>query len=168
VTDALVPWLRDKLHVVAPGAGTLKRPSPNVQADAGAVRTIGRAGAADFCLDVPLVSRVHCRSRWEPDGAVESSISTARNGTWVDMARGIQRAALRPGSILRVGRVEFALEPGGLVSPVLKPRPPSVLRKGFDSRSRPIVVSGPCPPMDNGGVAEGEQDGCGCDCMSVA
>ena len=76
----------------------------------GAVRTIGRAGAADFCLDVPLVSRVHCRVEVGADGAVEVIDLDSTNGTWVDGAR-IQRAALRPGGILRVGRVEFALEP---------------------------------------------------------
>ena len=27
----------------------------------GAVKTIGRLGAADFCLEAPLVSRLHCR-----------------------------------------------------------------------------------------------------------
>ena len=75
----------------------------------GAVRTIGRAGAADFCLDVPLVSRVHCRVEVGADGAVEVVDLESTNGTWIDGAR-IQRAPLRPGGILRVGRVEFALE----------------------------------------------------------
>lgn len=75
----------------------------------GAIRTIGRAGAADFCLDVPLVSRLHCRVEVGDDGAVEVVDLESTNGTWVDGAR-VERAALRPGSILRVGRVEFALE----------------------------------------------------------
>jgi pSer/pThr/pTyr-binding forkhead associated (FHA) protein len=75
----------------------------------GAVRTIGRAGAADFCLDVPLVSRLHCRVEVGADGAVEVVDLESTNGTWIDGAR-IQRAPLRPGGILRVGRVEFALE----------------------------------------------------------
>ena len=78
---------------------------------AGAVKTIGRVGAADFCLDVPLVSRVHCRVEVGADGAVEIVDLDSTNGTWIDGER-IARAKLRPGNVLRVGRVEFTLERG--------------------------------------------------------
>jgi pSer/pThr/pTyr-binding forkhead associated (FHA) protein len=74
------------------------------------VKTIGRVGAADFCLDVPLVSRLHCRVEVDPEGDVEIVDLDSTNGTWIDGGR-ITRARLRPGSILRVGRVEFGLEP---------------------------------------------------------
>jgi pSer/pThr/pTyr-binding forkhead associated (FHA) protein len=77
---------------------------------AGAVRTIGRIGAADFCLDVPLVSRVHCRIEVDADGGVDIVDLDSTNGTWIDGER-ITRARLRPGGVLRVGRVEFTLEP---------------------------------------------------------
>ena len=76
----------------------------------GAVKTIGRLGAADFCLDVPLVSRLHCRVEVAADGSVEIFDLDSTNGTWIDGVR-ITRAPLRPGGVLRVGRVEFALEP---------------------------------------------------------
>ena len=76
----------------------------------GSARTIGRAGAADFCVDVPLVSRLHCRVEVGEDGSVEVVDLDSTNGTWIDGER-ITRAALRPGSVLRVGRVEFSLEP---------------------------------------------------------
>jgi S-DNA-T family DNA segregation ATPase FtsK/SpoIIIE len=76
----------------------------------GAIKTIGRVGAADFCLDVPLVSRLHCRVEVGGEGEVEIVDLDSTNGTWIDGVR-ITRAALVPGSILRVGRVEFALEP---------------------------------------------------------
>ena len=76
----------------------------------GAVKTIGRLGAADFCLDVPLVSRLHCRVEVAADGSVEILDLDSTNGTWIDGVQ-ITRARLRPGSVLRVGRVEFALEP---------------------------------------------------------
>jgi S-DNA-T family DNA segregation ATPase FtsK/SpoIIIE len=76
----------------------------------GAVKTIGRVGAADFCLDVPLVSRLHCRVEVDAEGGVEIVDLDSTNGTWIDAVR-ITRAPLRPGSVLRVGRVEFALEP---------------------------------------------------------
>ena len=78
---------------------------------AGAVKTIGRIGAADFCLDVPLVSRVHCRIEVDVDGGVEVVDLDSTNGTWIDGDR-ITRAPLRPGGVLRVGRVEFTLERG--------------------------------------------------------
>lgn len=78
----------------------------------GVARTIGRAGAADFCLDVPLVSRLHCRVEVGAGGAVEIVDLDSTNGTWIDGER-ISRALLRPGSVLRVGRVEFTLEPAG-------------------------------------------------------
>ena len=44
----------------------------------GTTKTIGRATRADFIVDAPLVSRVHCRSR--PINQVNCSlkISTAR------------------------------------------------------------------------------------------
>jgi pSer/pThr/pTyr-binding forkhead associated (FHA) protein len=76
----------------------------------GAVKTIGRAGAADFCLDVPLVSRLHCRVEVGPDGAVEVVDLDSTNGTWVNGSK-VRRAPLKPGGRLRVGRVEFVLEP---------------------------------------------------------
>lgn len=75
----------------------------------GAVKTIGRLGAADFCLDVPLVSRLHCRVEVAADGSVEILDLDSTNGTWIDGVR-ITRAPLRPGGVLRVGRVEFTLE----------------------------------------------------------
>ena len=78
----------------------------------GAVKTVGRSGAAEFCLDAPLVSRLHCRVEVGAEGDVEIVDLDSTNGTWIDGAR-ITRAALRPGSILRVGRVEFSLEPAG-------------------------------------------------------
>jgi S-DNA-T family DNA segregation ATPase FtsK/SpoIIIE len=78
----------------------------------GAVKTIGRLGAADFCLDVPLVSRLHCRVEVGSDGEVQVVDLDSTNGTWIDGVR-ISRATLTPGSILRVGRIEFAIEPAG-------------------------------------------------------
>jgi pSer/pThr/pTyr-binding forkhead associated (FHA) protein len=75
----------------------------------GAVKTIGRLGAADFCVDAPLVSRLHCRIEVAPDGTIEIIDLDSTNGTWIDGVR-IMRAPLRAGSVLRVGRVDFALE----------------------------------------------------------
>jgi pSer/pThr/pTyr-binding forkhead associated (FHA) protein len=75
----------------------------------GMIKTIGRVGAADFCLDVPLVSRLHCRIEVGPEGDLTVVDLDSTNGTWIDGER-IARAPWRPGSVLRVGRVEFVLE----------------------------------------------------------
>jgi pSer/pThr/pTyr-binding forkhead associated (FHA) protein len=75
----------------------------------GAVKTIGRLGAADFCLEAPLVSRLHCRIEVAPDGAIEIIDLDSTNGTWIDGVR-IVRAPLMAGNVLRVGRVDFTLE----------------------------------------------------------
>jgi S-DNA-T family DNA segregation ATPase FtsK/SpoIIIE len=75
----------------------------------GTIKTIGRVGAADFCLDVPLVSRVHCRVEVGAEGGVEIVDLDSTNGTWIDGVR-ITRAALQAGGVLRIGRVEFVLQ----------------------------------------------------------
>jgi pSer/pThr/pTyr-binding forkhead associated (FHA) protein len=46
------------------------------------------------------------------DGAVEVVDLESTNGTWVNGEK-VQRAVLAAGNILRVGRVEFALERSG-------------------------------------------------------
>ena len=71
---------------------------------AGAVKTVGRIGAADFCLDVPLGSRVHCRIEVDADGGVEVVDLDSTNGTFVNGQRAT-RAALKDGDRLGVGRV---------------------------------------------------------------
>jgi pSer/pThr/pTyr-binding forkhead associated (FHA) protein len=75
----------------------------------GAVKTIGRAGAADFSVDGPLVSRVHCRVTVGADGAVEIVDLESTNGTWIGGER-VSRAPLAEHQVLRVGRMEFVLE----------------------------------------------------------
>ena len=77
----------------------------------GSVKTIGRARRADFCVDAPLVSRLHCRVSAAPDGAVEVFDLDSTNGTWINGER-VTRSALAEGQTLRVGRVEFVLERG--------------------------------------------------------
>ena len=76
---------------------------------AGSVKTIGRAGGADLCVDAPLVSRLHCRVDVAADGAVRVADLDSTNGTWIDGER-ITEGALAEGHRLRVGRVEFVLE----------------------------------------------------------
>ncbi len=78
----------------------------------GASRTIGRNPRADFVIDSPLLSRVHCRlSASDTRLAVEDLQST--NGTYVNGDR-VRQSELRNGDRLRLGRVELtvAVEPG--------------------------------------------------------
>jgi pSer/pThr/pTyr-binding forkhead associated (FHA) protein len=76
---------------------------------AGHVRTMGRTSGANFIVDAPLVSRVHCRLTVEGDGHVGVVDLDSTNGTWINGER-IRAAPLCEGNVLRVGRVEFVLE----------------------------------------------------------
>lgn len=73
---------------------------------AGAVRTMGRATGADFIVDAPLVSRVHCRLTVLPDGALEVKDLNSTNGTFLNGER-IATGRLAPGDRLGVGRMEL-------------------------------------------------------------
>jgi len=79
---------------------------------AGSVKTIGRARGADFCVDAPLVSRLHCRVSVAEDGSVRVVDLGSTNGTWIDGEQ-IAEGTLAEGHLLRVGRVEFVLERQG-------------------------------------------------------
>jgi pSer/pThr/pTyr-binding forkhead associated (FHA) protein len=75
---------------------------------AGNIKTVGRATRADFIVDAPLVSRLHCRLT---AGAAELEVIDleSTNGTFVNGAR-IERAILKKGDRLGVGRVEMTIE----------------------------------------------------------
>ncbi len=73
----------------------------------GAIKTIGRATGADFIVDAALVSRVHCRLEAAHDRMCVIDLSST-NGTYVNDKR-IERAELRSGDRLRVGRVELTV-----------------------------------------------------------
>jgi S-DNA-T family DNA segregation ATPase FtsK/SpoIIIE len=71
----------------------------------GNIKTVGRAAGADFIVDAPLVSRLHCRLT---AGAAELEVIDleSTNGTFVNGER-VDRARLRRGDRLGVGRVEL-------------------------------------------------------------
>jgi ABC transport system ATP-binding/permease protein len=73
----------------------------------GNIKTVGRAARADFIVDAPLVSRLHCRLT---AGAAELEVIDleSTNGTFVNGAR-VDRALLRRGDRLGVGRVELMI-----------------------------------------------------------
>jgi ABC transport system ATP-binding/permease protein len=77
----------------------------------GSIKTLGRAQNVDFVVDAALVSRVHCRFTLDEAGlGIEDLGST--NGTWVN-GRRVERAPLQSGDTIKIGRVEFAVGPGG-------------------------------------------------------
>lgn len=71
----------------------------------GAVKTLGRAPAADLIVDAALVSRVHCRLE-AGDAAVQVVDLQSTNGTFVNDQR-VDKGILTEGDRLRVGRVEL-------------------------------------------------------------
>jgi pSer/pThr/pTyr-binding forkhead associated (FHA) protein len=73
----------------------------------GKIKTVGRAARADFIVDAPLVSRLHCRLT---AGASEIEVVDldSTNGTYVNGKR-VERATLHGGDKLGVGRVELTV-----------------------------------------------------------
>ncbi len=75
----------------------------------GGIKTLGRAVRADFIVDAPLVSRVHCRFTASESGGFDVEDLKSTNGTFVNDRR-VKRSPLAPGDRVRVGRVEMTVE----------------------------------------------------------
>lgn len=73
----------------------------------GEVRTIGRATGAQFVVEAPLVSRLHCRLTCSADGRLVVEDLGSTNGTYVDTRRIEGSVPLGSGAMLTVGRVDF-------------------------------------------------------------
>lgn len=83
----------------------------------GEIRTIGRATGAQFVVEAPLVSRVHCRLTCAADGSLTVEDLGSTNGTFVGSRRiGDTAEPLDAGSVLRVGRVGFEVLRTGATS----------------------------------------------------
>jgi pSer/pThr/pTyr-binding forkhead associated (FHA) protein len=78
----------------------------------GSIKTLGRAARADFVLDVPLVSRFHCRFTGSAEGGLLLEDLASTNGTFVNDKK-VERVTITQGDRVRVGRVEFVVERGG-------------------------------------------------------
>jgi pSer/pThr/pTyr-binding forkhead associated (FHA) protein len=74
----------------------------------GVIKTVGRAAQADFVVDAPLVSRLHCRIESSGDDLEVVDLSST-NGTYVN-GRRVKRARLKNGDRLRLGRIELTVE----------------------------------------------------------
>ena len=73
----------------------------------GSIKTVGRAPRADFVVDAPLVSRLHCRLTLQADGLLVEDLEST-NGTFVNGER-VTKLLLRTGDALKVGRMEFTV-----------------------------------------------------------
>jgi pSer/pThr/pTyr-binding forkhead associated (FHA) protein len=74
----------------------------------GSVKTIGRMAQADFILEAPLVSRVHCKLTVSRGGDLEVEDTGSTNGTLVN-GQPVTRSPLEAGDSLTIGRVEFTV-----------------------------------------------------------
>lgn len=82
----------------------------------GAIKTVGRASRADFVVDAPLVSRLHCRLTAEVDGTLLVEDLGSTNGTFVNGERVASRG-IRHGDRIGVGRVELVARLAGAAAP---------------------------------------------------
>lgn len=75
------------------------------------VKTVGRTARADFIVEAPLVSRIHCRLTAEASDQLVVEDLKSTNGTRVN-GKTVERSVLKTGDVLTVGRVEFRVLPG--------------------------------------------------------
>jgi len=76
-----------------------------------AVKTIGRTARADFIVEAPLVSRIHCRLTAAASDQLVVEDLKSTNGILVN-GKPVERSVLKTGDVLTVGRVEFRVLPG--------------------------------------------------------
>jgi len=76
----------------------------------GVIKTVGRSRGADFVVDAPLVSRVHCRLTADASGALLLEDLDSTNGTYLNGQRVRDKMRLKAGDRLGVGRVELVVE----------------------------------------------------------
>lgn len=88
-----------------------QEPAVTLRLAPASVKTLGRTARADFILDAPLVSRLHCRITADASDQLVVEDLGSTNGTLVNGER-VDRAILRTGDRLTVGRVEFTVLPG--------------------------------------------------------
>ena len=73
----------------------------------GSINTIGRSAGAQFIVEAPLVSRLHCQVTATDDTLQVKDLGST-NGTFVNGKR-IKAAQLREGDQLSVGRLELTV-----------------------------------------------------------
>jgi pSer/pThr/pTyr-binding forkhead associated (FHA) protein len=102
-------WILQSAALEADAEGAV--PALTFRLRPGMTKTIGRAAGAEFIVDAALVSRVHCRLTAADDNVEVIDLSST-NGTYVNDRR-VERAQLKHGDRLKVGRVELTLQMAG-------------------------------------------------------
>jgi pSer/pThr/pTyr-binding forkhead associated (FHA) protein len=72
------------------------------------IKTIGRSARAEFIVEAALVSRLHCRLTADASDQLLVEDLESTNGIQVNGER-VDRATLKTGDVLSVGRVDFAV-----------------------------------------------------------
>lgn len=75
------------------------------------IKTIGRSARAEFIVEAALVSRLHCRLTVDASDQLLVEDLESTNGVFVNGEK-VDRAELKTGDILSVGRVDFAVAQG--------------------------------------------------------
>jgi len=73
------------------------------------IKTIGRSARAEFIVDAALVSRLHCRLTTDQSQQLLVEDLESTNGIFVNGEK-VERAMLKAGDVLSVGRVDFSIE----------------------------------------------------------
>jgi pSer/pThr/pTyr-binding forkhead associated (FHA) protein len=73
----------------------------------GSVNTVGRSAGAQFIVEAPLVSRLHCQLTATADALHVKDLGST-NGTFVN-GRRVKTAELKEGDRLSVGRLELVV-----------------------------------------------------------
>lgn len=73
------------------------------------IKTIGRSARAEFIVEAALVSRLHCRLTTDASQQLLVEDLESTNGIFVNGEK-VERAMLKAGDILSVGRVDFSVE----------------------------------------------------------
>lgn len=85
-----------------------EEPAITIRLAANSTKTVGRTPTADFVLDAPLLSRVHCRLTADASDQLVVEDLGSTNGTYVNGEK-TTRAVLREADRLRLGRLEFTI-----------------------------------------------------------
>ena len=93
---------------MALGGWILENETYTLRLPPGSVKTIGRTARADFIVNGALVSRIHCRVTADRSGQLVVEDLESTNGILVN-GENTERAVLRDGDTLTVGRVEFSV-----------------------------------------------------------
>jgi pSer/pThr/pTyr-binding forkhead associated (FHA) protein len=82
-------------------------PAMKMRLPFGVVKTVGRTAPADFILEAPLVSRLHCKLIVSAKGELSIEDIESTNGTLLNGQRIKGRASAKGGDIVTIGRVAF-------------------------------------------------------------